>query len=949
MRKCLNICVALVCWFQAFGYDIVVNTTEDFLLSPGGGIEAQGFRIGYRYLTDDDGLRHFHAVCLNAYFGEDVVSIEIPSHIMFRIYADNEMESLIKTERVSITSVMPQSFAGLKNLTKIIIPETITYIGYKAFAGCAALKEVSINAGITEIGTGAFQDCASLEKVSFNCSDVKNINITKSAFNGCENLKTILFGATYNGNDFSLFDDIGTLQEYQVDDANQSYSSYKGLLCDKSQTKLVACPRSIRNMIVPGTFRVIDEYAFAWLYELESVIVNEGVETICAGAFSYNEKLATVRLPSSVKEIGNSAFLGCSSLVDIELNEGLLSIGEETFSDCPFTEINLPTTLTSIGYWAFGFSGLKTIEIPEGADLGNMAFYGCQNLENAILPGSITTIPMGLFEYCPSLTNVSLSEGLTHISDFAFCSYGEGSLYKITFPSTLESVGESIFGSGVVSNVVFLGRPPAVEESTFGGIAEDCVGYYTSIFASDWLNVIDLEGRWNGLLMKELESPALSLTPVDADWRIGSISFKCDDADTSGTAHTYSLAYSNQVDDVWVLADGDAAKNVPLGSDGYAHLSDTKFASRNNGVGTVKYRVMDETGRVAECVTRHRHGLFAAINNYENGWAGNIREPHHEMAVFRDTYKRYAGIDKYLRTMTDQEVTKEGLITGIESFANYPVAGDIVVFYFCGHGINGGLVCYDKDRIVWGYELATAFDKFQSGVAVVAVLYACYSGSVIDMTSLGNNVAWIYSSAADEKSKSGMFTDVLCYKGWMDGFSDDKVANSLADGDGYITFAELAEYGQQEMGANFDTYGRMMGYQNSIILDNIVLSKVPDQNKANKRFRWYTQSTGSFPASEGNMEVAFATTAANGIHTIADCYELGIDPDNPDDDFRITHFEMVNGEPVFELNHTTDGSGESFIPRIKKLGKADLKDNWTEVPPGGDPSHRFFTVEVETP
>ena len=52
---------------------------------------------------------------------------------------------------------------------------------------------------------------------------------------------------------------------------------------------------------------------------------------------------------------------------------------------------------------------------------------------------------------------------------------------------------------------------------------------------------------------------------------------------------------------------------------------------------------------------------------------------------------------------------------------------------------------------------------------------------------------------------------------------------------------------------------------------------------------------------------------------------------------------------MFEFSHSTDGSGRSFVPRLKVRGKAELADGWNDVPEGGDPAFRFFTVEVELP
>ena len=51
--------------------------------------------------------------------------------------------------------------------------------------------------------------------------------------------------------------------------------------------------------------------------------------------------------------------------------------------------------------------------------------------------------------------------------------------------------------------------------------------------------------------------------------------------------------------------------------------------------------------------------------------------------------------------------------------------------------------------------------------------------------------------------------------------------------------------------------------------------------------------------------------------------------------------------PKFEFSDLSDGAGKSFAPRLKVKGKVKLSDGWSDVPEGGDPSFRFFTVEVE--
>ena len=92
-----------------------------------------------------------------------------------------------------------------------------------------------------------------------------------------------------------------------------------------------------------------------------------------------------------------------------------------------------------------------------------------------------------------------------------------------------------------------------------------------------------------------------------------------------------------------------------------------------------------------------------------------------------------------------------------------------------------------------------------------------------------------------------------------------------------------------------------------------------------------------------------ADVAANG-RKVWECYLLGLDPERGDDDFHIASFELKDGKPVFTFSHTEDGSGASFTPRIRTLGKARLEDSdWTVVPAGNESAFRFFKAEVALP
>ena len=129
-------------------------------------------------------------------------------------------------------------------------------------------------------------------------------------------------------------------------------------------------------------------------------------------------------------------------------------------------------------------------------------------------------------------------------------------------------------------------------------------------------------------------------------------------------------------------------------------------------------------------------------------------------------------------------------------------------------------------------------------------------------------------------------------------------------------------------------------------------------------YAWLLANWSDTVDEYASYESAAKQMAANGCRTVGECYALGIDPENPDDDFRITSFDMVDGKPMMTFSHTEDGSGNSFLPRVKTLGAKSLgasaqgakssgtASQWDDMADIADPEaagYRFFKVEVEAP
>ena len=83
-----------------------------------------------------------------------------------------------------------KAFTGCKMMTGFILPSTVKYIETEAFDGCwNAFKELTIPASVRHIGSHAFKGCITLEKVIFSGPVDK---IGSGIFESCEKLSKIV-------------------------------------------------------------------------------------------------------------------------------------------------------------------------------------------------------------------------------------------------------------------------------------------------------------------------------------------------------------------------------------------------------------------------------------------------------------------------------------------------------------------------------------------------------------------------------------------------------------------------------------------------------------------------------------------------------------------------------------------------------------------------------------
>ena len=176
---------------------------------------------------------------------------------------------------------------------------------------------------------------------------------------------------------------------------------------------------------------VIGQGLFANCDYLTNVILPTDVTTIEKDAFMNCKSLAKIEIPASVSNLLPSS--GCTALRDIEVSEansnyssdnGVLLNAQQTnilwFPMGKQGEYSLPSTITSIGNYAFKECSIETFILPDNMnEIGQGAFMDSK-VKEVKLPANLKRIPTSTFQGCKQLKVVRIGSKTEAISDYAF-------------------------------------------------------------------------------------------------------------------------------------------------------------------------------------------------------------------------------------------------------------------------------------------------------------------------------------------------------------------------------------------------------------------------------------------------------------------------------------------------------------------------------------------------
>ena len=373
----------------------------------------------------------------------------------------------------SVTAIGPSAFTDCRDLTEIVIPNTIieigssafsytgltsvvipnsvTYIGGSAFHGCYSLRSVKLSDNVTELCGWTFGDCeslttvilpANLERILYNafygCYALTEItlpamveHVDSMAFEWCENLRIINYCGTkeqFTASNIMIPDGVKVVYNYgnhkgvyhpAVAPTCTTDGSAEYYYCENcghyfSDTE---CKNEVfaKDVLIPAKGHSFDDNGVCTVCGAEALVTSEGLE------FRLNED------GKSYTWIGLGSCTDTVVVVDTFNGLPVTTVAMNALWDNrSVTEVILGESVTTIEDCAFECAyALTTITMSDNVTyIGQNAFSNTA-LTSFVIPAGITRLDQwGIFRNCRSLKEITLHAGVSYINGGIFSGCG---------------------------------------------------------------------------------------------------------------------------------------------------------------------------------------------------------------------------------------------------------------------------------------------------------------------------------------------------------------------------------------------------------------------------------------------------------------------------------------------------------------------------------------------
>ena len=344
------------------------------------------------------------------------------------------------------------------NVTKVVLPDTITSIERGAFCNCYYLESITLPKGLIKIGEIAFSSCEVLTEINIPDSVT---TIEDRAFANCNMLTSVIVPNSVTSLGQGIFSGSDNLKSVTLPTHLTEIKNYMFQNCS-----------SLVNVTIPDGVTSLGDRVFMGCTALKKLTLPNSIQSIGAEAFQNCTGLESITLPDKLTSLTKYMFKKCTSLKSITIPVGVVEIPAYAFAECESLQsVTIPNTVTSISAYAFTkCTGLKTIVIPNSVKvLNESVFEGCTGLESITLSNQLTSLSKNLFKKCTGLKSFTIPVGIVEIREYAFAECA--SLENVTISNTVEQIYDYAFTKCTSLKKITI---PDTVEVLHDGVFADC-------------------------------------------------------------------------------------------------------------------------------------------------------------------------------------------------------------------------------------------------------------------------------------------------------------------------------------------------------------------------------------------------------------------------------------------------------------------------------------------